>query len=266
MSVTVAYHQQTLHAASEARARSLRDTVARLSRPTSTEQSTKGTPLIPNPGLFVNVSPESSFASTDANTSEASSSKDPSHQDPAINSLTLGVSLPTIAECAIHLELLLCFTAFHRRVDNSTALDKAFSITPRPKIVRRYDNPAKKIRDPTFDVRRKLKWPAVLNIAVDRFLLWIRKVDAEMTQLSRDEWSTLFPPPIGKSITALEQLRLMACRCPYGLAFSSTQPQLLQKNDKPPQKCRPSIISMGQHRKFCSYNHYRQFLTTLHKV
>lgn len=207
MSLTAGYHQQTLHAASDARARSLREFVARLPRPPSTEAwppSTKGTPSIPNPELFANLSPPSSFASPDVNTSEASSSQIPSHQDPAINSLSLGLPLPTIAECAIHLELLLCFTAFHRRVDNSTALDKAFSITPRLKTVRRYDNPAKKIRDPTFEVRQKLKWPAVLNIVVDRFLLWIKKVDAQMAQLPRDEWSTLFPPPIGKSITASE--------------------------------------------------------------
>jgi len=43
--------------------------------------------------------------------------------------------LPTTAECAVHLELLEAFLVLKQKVLTSNALDRAFSISPKDKLV-----------------------------------------------------------------------------------------------------------------------------------
>lgn len=94
-------------------------------------------------------------------------------------------SLPSIADCAVHLELLQAFYFLRRRVLLSTAMDKVLGIKAEPKEVWRaepgsYYRPVRKqikIRDQTFAERRQIKWTLFINCAVVRFVDWAKMID-----------------------------------------------------------------------------------------
>ncbi|KAB8228654.1 uncharacterized protein BDW43DRAFT_212308 [Aspergillus alliaceus] len=94
--------------------------------------------------------------------------------------------LPTISECAAHLELLEVFHTLRERVLQSTELDNSFGIKPNIKTVyrkryssakRKYESYTVSIKDNTFQTRRKQKWPYFLELAVGRFVQWIKIID-----------------------------------------------------------------------------------------
>ena len=82
-------------------------------------------------------------------------------------------ALPTIAECAVHLELLEKFVALKQKVLTSNRLDRAFAIIPKDKIVT--ERGKRNIQaDQTFKERQAVKWPIFVLFAAARFLRWWR--------------------------------------------------------------------------------------------
>ncbi|KAL2856450.1 hypothetical protein BJY01DRAFT_203408 [Aspergillus pseudoustus] len=97
-------------------------------------------------------------------------------------------ALPTLTECAVHLEMLEAFQALRQEVIHSAALDKAFNILPEEKTVyrkkwtgtrrqRTYVIESRKIKDTTFATRRNSKWTYFLQIGAERFHQWIQIVN-----------------------------------------------------------------------------------------
>ncbi|GJN86593.1 hypothetical protein PLIIFM63780_010174 [Purpureocillium lilacinum] len=101
-------------------------------------------------------------------------------------SLSSTTSLPTVAQCAVHLELLELFYALRSQIISSTNLDDTFGLEMNNRTVyrrkydatqRKYVNKPVKLRDATWDGRRKLKWTWYLELAAGRFLVWAVAVD-----------------------------------------------------------------------------------------
>ncbi|KAL4994943.1 hypothetical protein BDV10DRAFT_203459 [Aspergillus recurvatus] len=101
-------------------------------------------------------------------------------------------SLPTISECAIHLEMLEAFHTLRYEVIQSPQLDVAFDISPNPTTKYRvkrgtvrsqnYQLETVSIRDLHFTDRRKQKWTYFLHIATTRFHEWIRLVENHLVK------------------------------------------------------------------------------------
>lgn len=96
-------------------------------------------------------------------------------------------SLPTVAECAVHLELLEAFYTMRIQVMQSTELDEFFDIeSPEKRTVyrrkyllqkHRYERVPVQLRDDEFATRREKKWDCFLTIAVTRFIHWAREAN-----------------------------------------------------------------------------------------
>jgi len=195
MSLTIEAHQAALHTWTKTKIREAQPTAASSkTTPNATNRtsSTSETTAIPDPKLFEDLRQD--FVGAPDGAPGPSSLK---AGDKSVNGVPGDTELPTIRECAVHLELLLCFSTFHQTVERSRSLDRAFTIFPRPKTVQRRRGP-RKTKDSTFDMRRKQKWPTVLNIAVERFLVWIRATDGWLATTGREKWAEAFPPPLGK--------------------------------------------------------------------
>lgn len=149
--------------------------------PTFEKAATSKThPKIPEPGLF-NFASEGSKIDTER--------------------------LPTVAECAAHLELLEAFYHIRLRVLSSTTLDAVLGIKPEPRTVYRttkrgyrrgYSKRAVKLRDDTFQERRKAKWLFYLALATVRFLRWIEAAEMELHESEVSRGTLLNLPPIGR--------------------------------------------------------------------
>ena len=99
-------------------------------------------------------------------------------------------SPPTTAECAVHLELLEVLLALKQKVITSNALDRAFSIVPKDKLVT-VGRKRTRVADATFQTRRAVKWPVYVRLAAARFLSWWNRLDVIMS-----DGKSL--PPLGK--------------------------------------------------------------------
>ncbi|EEQ31084.1 hypothetical protein McanMca71_003630 [Microsporum canis] len=89
------------------------------------------------------------------------------------------VPIPSISECAVHLELLEVFYYLRVRVLQSTELDAAFGVCPNKRTVFRKNYSSRTyepvvLRDGTFEARRRAKWRYFLDLAVMRFMRWAR--------------------------------------------------------------------------------------------
>jgi hypothetical protein len=97
------------------------------------------------------------------------------------NSLNSLPRLPTIAQCAAHLELLQAINHLRRAVLNSTQLDEVLGIQPQKRTAVRSrglrSQKTIELKDTTFAKRRGEKWPIYLNIAVAAFLRWLKAMD-----------------------------------------------------------------------------------------
>jgi hypothetical protein len=116
-------------------------------------------------------------------------------------------TLPTVAECAAHLELLEAFYHIRLKVFSSTTLDSVFGIRPEPRTVYRkkylgyrsgYSRQEVKLRDDTFQERRKAKWPFYLALAAARFLRWVEAVEKQLDGPTASKDNPLHLPPIGR--------------------------------------------------------------------
>ena len=115
-------------------------------------------------------------------------SSDGSHAD----SNEHGITLPSIAECAVHLELLECFKLLREAVVKSNQLDVLFDTLPlksyttsyghnirgRRVLQRKLCRPIKE-HDSTFQERRKVKWTIFVNYAYHRFSLWVASINGD---------------------------------------------------------------------------------------
>ncbi|KAK3326734.1 hypothetical protein B0H66DRAFT_470726 [Apodospora peruviana] len=95
-------------------------------------------------------------------------------------------TLPTIAECAIHLELLEALEILQQKVLTSNALDRAFGIVPKNKVQASWPRTRVVLkRDESFPERRKVKWPIYLRFAATRFLEWWKCLDQMLIPTSQ---------------------------------------------------------------------------------
>lgn len=109
-------------------------------------------------------------------------------------------ALPTISECAVHLQLLEEFVALKQKVLTSNSLDRAFAIVPKGTLVSRAGK--KQLgADYTFKERQAVKWPIFVRIAAARFLRWwTRSSPALQVQGNRLSMAENLMPPIGRSL------------------------------------------------------------------
>jgi hypothetical protein len=144
-------------------------------------------PKIPAPRLFVSVEPQ---------------------QTTSTDSL---LEMPTVGECAVHLELLEIFFALRTKIINSKKLDETFGVHENPKIVyrkeydyktRKYNHNKYKIKDATFKARRREKWVYYLHCAVGRFMTWAVKANKDMAEEKAGE-RLPYLPPLGEYNLAL---------------------------------------------------------------
>jgi len=121
--------------------------------------------------------------------------------------------LPTVAECAAHLKLIEAILTLRRRVLASRKLDAVFNLEPNIKTVhkkkrdrttRKWVWEEKKVRDHEYPKKRKQVWERdFLPLAVARFRVWAKSVDAELKKgVASDEipvvLSLPFMPPLGR--------------------------------------------------------------------
>lgn len=132
--------------------------------------------------------------------------QNPKIPSPSLFSLDIGghalpkphTALPTVAECATHLELLQAFQYFRIRIISSGGLDEVLGIELNRRIVFRkvfhgygqVEHEEVQLRDETFDERRKTKWPLLLFLAAARFLRWVEVIEKNPAE-------PILLPPIG---------------------------------------------------------------------
>ncbi|KAK4171644.1 hypothetical protein QBC36DRAFT_339591 [Triangularia setosa] len=92
-------------------------------------------------------------------------------QDDTTNSAP-AARLPTVAECAIHLELLETLFVLRERILRSEEIDKTMGINRRRETKTGHNGDTKTFKDTTFESRRQDKWTRFIEFAVVRFLDW----------------------------------------------------------------------------------------------
>jgi len=98
--------------------------------------------------------------------------------------------LPSVAECAVHLELLEAFLILKQKVLTSNALDRTFGLVPKD-MIHTVNGKKERKRDPGFEARRNVKWPIFLRIASARFLKWfssLSRIMADEAGVGYEEW------------------------------------------------------------------------------
>jgi hypothetical protein len=83
-----------------------------------------------------------------------------------------GVRLPTVSECAAHLELLETFYVLRQRILRSAKMDSAMGVVPERETKTGTNNDTKVLKDPRLWEKRQIKWPVFVEFAVVRFLVW----------------------------------------------------------------------------------------------
>ncbi|ORY16588.1 hypothetical protein BCR34DRAFT_584252 [Clohesyomyces aquaticus] len=100
------------------------------------------------------------------------------------------LALPTVAECAIHLELLQTFQHLRLSIISSEKLDTLLGIELNRRTVfrkvskgyQRYEHEEVQLRDMTFDERRQTKWSLFLSLAATRFLVWVELIEKDRSE------------------------------------------------------------------------------------
>lgn len=80
--------------------------------------------------------------------------------------------LPSVAECAAHLELLEAFYVIHQQILVSTEIDTAMELKPNRERKTGHKGDTKDLKDPKWWETRQIKWDRYLEFATLRFLAW----------------------------------------------------------------------------------------------
>lgn len=113
-------------------------------------------------------------------------------------------NLPSIGECAVHLELLEAFFHLRSEVINRAELDKVFGVPLEHRVVYRQTYGASqrqpvRLKDPDWTVKKRRKWSYFVTIAVARFEPWAKKMGSILVNTIGDEPLQLpFLPPLGQ--------------------------------------------------------------------
>lgn len=141
----------------------------------------------------------------------ASRNDEPAIPDPAVFTIaplaaTAG-GVPTVSQCAVHLELLGALSLLHRRVTKEAALIEVFG---------------------TVDEERETWWHAFIEVAVGRFRTWWWGVDEELLRRHGEgkdvkELPDDLLPPLGMcrlppQMSVVRGLIGDGCRCSDGVA------------------------------------------------
>ena len=157
-------------------------------------------------------------------------------------------TVPTVGECAAHLELLEAFHTLKAKVLGSEELDSILGIVPHPKTVyrttltygpyyrSRREVKAVRIKDATFAGRRKEKWPFFVQLAVVRFRIWLEKADLALKEPSPESsldaatrvLSSVLPP-LGTFSSSQMKAIADIFRCAPRLALVSSEPPGLSR-------------------------------------
>ncbi|PNP61297.1 hypothetical protein FNYG_13983 [Fusarium nygamai] len=111
-------------------------------------------PTIPDPGIFEFPTP------TNANNA------------PSRKQNTPDLALPTLSECAAHLEFLETLFILRQKILVSTELDDAMQTKPVRETKTGYQGDEKTLKDDKLWERRQAKWPRFVELATVRFLAW----------------------------------------------------------------------------------------------
>jgi hypothetical protein len=95
--------------------------------------------------------------------------------------------LPTIAECATHLELLEVFYVTRQKILVSKEIDNALNIHPNRETKTGKKGDKKTLKDETFWDRRQEKWKRFLEFACVRFLSWMDGLGPDDTIVTGNE-------------------------------------------------------------------------------
>jgi hypothetical protein len=115
-------------------------------------------------------------------------------------------SLPSAAECAVHLEFLAVLHELHRHVVESTTLDEVFDIKAEKKTVTRMGK-EEQLKDATLLPRKQAKWDRFVELASVRFLVWWCKVPVIYTSNNGEKANVDCTednlPPLGERMYAM---------------------------------------------------------------
>ncbi|RAK89950.1 hypothetical protein BO79DRAFT_286903 [Aspergillus costaricaensis CBS 115574] len=92
--------------------------------------------------------------------------------------------LPTVGECAVHLELLEVFHNLRIQIIQSKELDRVFNL----------DSSRLWISKHRSETQRTEKWHRFVSLAVERFQVWIRAAEKQLERDRNNE--TLILPPV----------------------------------------------------------------------
>ena len=134
-------------------------------------------------------------------------------------------ALPTVAECAVHLQLLEKFVVLKQKILTSNRLDRAFDIIPKENLVSR-GGKRQVQADQTFKTRQAVKWPIFVRLATARFLRWWRRCSPLLhPQDDSLRMAEISLPPLGTSLWIHQKLALTYfSRCSFDLACFRFQP------------------------------------------
>lgn len=165
---------------------------------------------------------------------------DPGIFHPLTQSHASPTALPSVSECAAHLELLEAI--YHLRTDvvSTKRLDGPLGMPPastklwRKKVVRgRWYHVQMPILDKNYDERSKEKWVLFLRLTVHRFKIWAEKSDAVMKETGAADPVIPYLPPLGMCISlhcnSENVLIYLSLRCSRCVAFVSAQPWRLHE-------------------------------------
>ncbi|KAF4970070.1 hypothetical protein FSARC_2816 [Fusarium sarcochroum] len=132
-------------------------------------------PIIPDPSIF-------QFENTN-NTNNTKPSKKPK---------TPELALPTVSECAAHLEFLETLYMLRQKILVSIGLDEVFQTNPVRETKTGVQGDTKTLKDEGLWERRQAKWPKYVEFAVVRFLAWRE----ELNQSNNPEITNDNLPPL----------------------------------------------------------------------
>ena len=127
------------------------------------------------------------------------------------NKNEVDTAVPSLARCAVHLELLEAFKLLQETVIKSNQLDVLFDTLPEKYYItmsryrggryfrqRTLLKPIKK-HDSSYQERRKAKWAKFVDYAFNRFSIWAAGIDRSPAAIAKGgrRLAAKFVPPLG---------------------------------------------------------------------